>query len=162
MRVELSSNQSVELRDEWLRGDRRAVHNAVNITVNADGGRVVSLTLEDLAIEALLTRRIVSWTLPQPIPSQLVNPTDVYDRLSDADGEALAEAVRPHYHAIMGIKSDDDAGTDPKDAVSAPPTISGSVLSTTSSDAPAPPAPSPTNGTNGIGLPSTFSGPPSR
>lgn len=159
MHVELSGGRSAELRDEWLRGDRRAVNKAVTFTLGADGSRTVSMATEDQAIEALLTRRIVSWTIGQPVPSELVNPSDVFDRLSDEDGEALATAVRPQYRRIMGIADEAD---DPKAVDSGPPTISGNVLSTTSSADPAPPVPSPPNGMSGLGLPSTFGGPPTR
>jgi hypothetical protein len=129
LRVELSGGQFAELREAVNAGDRRAARGAVTVTVQGDESRVFTAELEDKVMYQLLRRLIVSWSLPQPLPSQAVNAEDVLDMLPIDDQEALYKAVRPVYDRIMS------GGPKPK-------TVSGSVSMTGSSDDPAPAVPS--------------------
>lgn len=125
----MSAGQWAELREAVNAGDRRAAKAAVTVTIQGDESRVFTAELEDKVMYALLRRLIVSWSLPQPLPSQAVNAEDVLDQLPIDDQEALYKAVRPVYDRVMG--------TGPK-----PATVSGSVSTTGSSDAPEPAVPS--------------------
>lgn len=129
LRVELAAGQWAELREQVNAGDRRAAKAAVVVTVQGDESRVFTAELEDKVMYALLRRLIIAWSLPQPLPSQALNPEDVLDMLPIEDQEALYQAVKPVYDRIMN--------NGPK-----PRTVSGSVSTTGSSDAPVPVVPS--------------------
>jgi hypothetical protein len=124
VRVDLHDGNHAELRDELTGGDRRAAKGAVELTINDDGDRTLTAALEDRINYALLRRLIVSWTLPQPLPRDAVDPDALLDDLPLDDVEALCTAVKPHYDRILNAT--------PK-AVT--PMISGTVLATGSSDA---------------------------
>jgi len=128
MNVALPSGCKAELRDQILAGDKRAANAAIEVHMDADGGRVVSVSMTDNVKYALLTRLIVSWDIGQPVPSQVVDPVGLLDSLPLDDLEALDEAVDPLYRRIMGIKDGKDDGPKPK----AKKVISGSASPTTS------------------------------
>jgi hypothetical protein len=124
VRVELHDGNHAELRDELTGGDRRAAKGAVQLTISDDGARTMTAELEDRINYALLRRLIVSWTLPQPLPRDAVDPDTLLDDLPLDDVEALCAAVKPHYDRILSAGP--KAGT---------PAISGTVLATGSSTA---------------------------
>lgn len=120
MRVELQDGQWAELRDQLTAGDRRMAKSAIAFTITDEGSRTISAELEENVYYALLRRMIVLWSFPQPLPRDAVDWEGVLDNMKIEDLETLAAAVKPHYDRILN---------GPKAR-----TISGNVLSTTSSD----------------------------
>ena len=127
MNVALPSGHKAELRDQILAGDKRAANAAIEVHMDADGGRVVSVSMTDNVKYALLTRLLVSWDVGQPVPSQVVDPVGLLDSLPLDDLDALSDAIDPLYRRIMNIKDDSDNGEGPKVKV-----ISGTASPTTS------------------------------
>jgi hypothetical protein len=131
VRVELHDGNHAELRDKLTGGDRRRAKSALTVTIGGSDERTFSGDLEDRINYALLRGLIVSWSLPQTLPRDAAGPEvadQILDDLPIEDIEALCAAVRPHYDRVLN---------GPKDRI-----ISGSVLPTGSSDAPARRAPS--------------------
>jgi hypothetical protein len=128
------SSGECELRDQLLGGDKRAARDAINVTVTEDGTRTLALSMEDKVKYALLTRMIARWGVGQPIPSLVVDPVSLLDSLPLDDLDLLSQAIDPVYDRIMGKPQD------PKAEPGTHKVIPGSVSSTTSSGAPAPPA----------------------
>lgn len=127
MRVELHDGNHADLRDQLTGGDRRRAKAAITVTIGGDDARTFTGELEDKINYALLRGLIVAWSLPQTLPRNAAT-TEIADQILDdlhiEDVEALCAAVRPHYDRVLN---------GPKDSR----TISGNVLSTGSSDAPA-------------------------
>lgn len=114
MKVALPSGHEAELRDQILAGDKRAANAAIEVHMDSEGGRVVSVSMTDNVKYALLTRLIVSWDVGQPPPSMVVDPVGLLDSLPLDDLDALSDAIDPLYRRIMGIKDDGDGGESPK------------------------------------------------
>lgn len=115
MKVALPSGHEAELRDQILAGDKRAANAAIELHMDADGGRLVSVSMTDNVKYALLTRLIVSWDVGQPVPGMVVDPVGLLDSLPLDDLDALSDAIDPLYKRIMGIKDDDGgSGEGPK------------------------------------------------
>ena len=106
MKVALPSGHEAELRDQILAGDKRAANAAIEVHMDSEGGRVVSVSMTDNVKYALLTRLIVSWDVGQPPPSMVVDPVGLLDSLPLDDLDALSDAIDPLYRRIMGIKDD--------------------------------------------------------
>ena len=81
MKVALPSGHEAELRDQILAGDKRAANAAIEVHMDSEGGRVVSVSMTDNVKYALLTRLIVSWDVGQPPPSMVVDPVGLLDSL---------------------------------------------------------------------------------
>jgi hypothetical protein len=115
VKVALPSGHEAELRDQILAGDKRAANAAIELHMDADGGRLVSVSMTDNVKYALLTRLIVSWDVGQPVPGMVVDPVGLLDSLPLDDLDALSDAIDPLYKRIMGIKDDNqDNGEGPK------------------------------------------------
>jgi hypothetical protein len=115
VKVALPSGHEAELRDQILAGDKRAANAAIELHMDADGGRLVSVSMTDNVKYALLTRLIVSWDVGQPVPGMVVDPVGLLDSLPLDDLDALSDAIDPLYKRIMGIKDDgQDNGEGPK------------------------------------------------
>ena len=56
MKVALPSGHEAELRDQILAGDKRAANAAIEVHMDSEGGRVVSVSMTDNVKYALLTR----------------------------------------------------------------------------------------------------------
>jgi hypothetical protein len=129
LRVELSGDHYAELREQMNGNDRRAARAAIEITINGDESRQFTAEMEDKIMTALLRRMILSWSLPQTLPRDAVSPEiagEIIGNLPVDDVDALYDAVRPFYDRVV---------QGPKKKI-----ISGSVLPTTSLDAPEPAA----------------------
>jgi hypothetical protein len=123
MRVELKDGQWAELRDKILGADRLAAKKAIRLHINEDGSRELEGDLDERIKLALLRRLIVEWSFPPPLPHQAQTMEQAETILGNLDEEDLAslyDAVQPVYDRVL-------AG--PKRKI-----ISGSVVSTGSSD----------------------------
>lgn len=102
MRVNLSNDQWVEVRESLTRADRRAVLGALEFAVE-DGHTVIPGNLAELQMTAFLGQVITEWSFPgKPVPAQNIGGTLVLDDvLSLEDSNVLEEAVRPLFEKVV-------------------------------------------------------------
>lgn len=118
MRVELGGSDWADLMEpgELRQADRRAVLKHSMMEVDPEAGKAtVRGDQDDVLREALLKRIMTNWSFPMPLPQQ--DPQS-FGKLTLAQADALAEAVRPHMALIMGRIDPTEKGSDPTTASS--------------------------------------------
>lgn len=108
MEVTLPSGYTATLRDAFLRGDRRDAQRALKVVISADGSRMIEGSIKTEIAGRILRRMLVSWTVPQPLPSQAAAEhlaENILDMLSDEDAEALERAVDPWIERVLRADS---------------------------------------------------------
>lgn len=112
MRVELPDGGWAEIAEptDLRKGDRKAVLAALQVEVDGEGRRLMSLGYDEDMRDALLRRVVLMWSLPFPLPKD--DPASL-DKLTLAQADALVEAINPHMDLINGKDDPTKRGTDP-------------------------------------------------
>ena len=99
MEITLPSGATVTCKDTTVPGDRFYVQDSVNVVV--EDGRTVIHGAASAQWKAFLTRMILAWSFPVPIPS--VAGPQVLDEYPDKeeDADALEDALQERYDRIV-------------------------------------------------------------
>lgn len=116
MRVDLPDNGWAEIAEpsELRNGDRKAVLKSLTVEVGDDGKSILSLSYDDEMRDALLRRIVRNWSLPFPLPK---DDSASLDKLTIAQADALAKAIKPHMDLVNGVADPTKRGTDPTPAL---------------------------------------------
>lgn len=112
-KVEFSSGNWVEYRENLKASDRFAVQDAVSLEFKDDGSRRAAIGLGNDIRNALLGRIITGWSYPSPVPSQqnmLAADVVIGEAMDLDDYNELSDAVQALVDKISGTTTK----TDPK------------------------------------------------
>lgn len=71
MKIDLPSENWVEVRDKLMAGDKFAVQDAITFNINSEGrAEAISGGMQNWMRNALLTQIITAWSFGEPIPNQ--------------------------------------------------------------------------------------------
>ena len=112
MRIELTNDQWIEVREEIKGGDIFAVRKASKVPLGEDG-RPAEMSfqgLEDDQLIALAHRVITGWSFQVPLPGSVAAAESVLSDLSGADLKKFRAGMKP---LLDLVKSEEDL-PDPK------------------------------------------------
>lgn len=106
MDVALPDGQSATFRDVLMRGDIREARRGMVFITAPDGSRRTDGALLDDLTGRVITRMLVSWTLPLPRPGEAQgehNAQRILDQLDEHQSAALEAAVQPWVNRILSM-----------------------------------------------------------
>jgi hypothetical protein len=101
VRVTLPSGAWVEVKDNFLPGDRFAVEGSVDVVI--EDGKTYIHGAGPAQWKAFLTRAVTAWSYSEqgvPLPSQSADVLDSYPATED-DDDALRNALQERYERIV-------------------------------------------------------------
>ena len=119
MRIELTNDQWIEVREDIKGGDIFAVRKASKVPLGEDG-RPAEMSfqgLEDDQLIALAYRVITGWSFQVPLPGSVTAAESVLSDLSGADLRKFRAGMKP----LMDLVKSDEDLPDPKQPATSSP-----------------------------------------
>jgi len=133
VRVELPDGHSAEFREltDLTSGDAKAYRRAAKFKVTNGTLEEISMDVADKQMDALLTRIILTWTMPE-YGSPQIDP-EVLDRLPLKVYDALVDAAQPYKEAVDRVGKSPTTSANESTGTSSPAIEVSSDISTSSS-----------------------------